>query len=32
VADCYVVGLGAPAEDPVRLLKLSGLSQKILNN
>jgi transposase len=25
VADCYVEGLGAPAEDPVRLLKLSLL-------
>jgi transposase len=25
VADCYVVGLGAPAEDPVRLLNLSLL-------
>jgi transposase len=25
VADCYVAGLGAPAEDPVRLLKLSLL-------
>jgi len=25
VADCYAVGMGAPAEDPVRLLKLSLL-------
>jgi transposase len=25
VADCYTVGMGAPAEDPVRLLKLSLL-------
>jgi len=25
VADCYVEGLGAPAEDPVRMLKLSLL-------
>src|SRR5215510_12295186 len=25
VADCYVAGVGAPAEDPVRLLKLSLL-------
>ncbi len=25
VADCYAEGLGAPAEDPVRLLKLSLL-------
>jgi transposase len=25
IADCYVEGLGAPAEDPVRLLKLSLL-------
>jgi transposase len=25
VADCYAVGRGAPAEDPVRLLKLSLL-------
>src|SRR3989475_3934729 len=25
VADCYAVGLGAPAEDPVRLLNLSLL-------
>jgi transposase len=25
VADCYAVGLGAPAEDPVRMLKLSLL-------
>src|SRR5215475_7741312 len=25
VADCYVAGMGAPAEDPVRLLKLSLL-------
>ena len=25
VADCYAVGIGAPAEDPVRLLKLSLL-------
>jgi len=25
VADCYAIGMGAPAEDPVRLLKLSLL-------
>jgi hypothetical protein len=25
VADCYAAGMGAPAEDPVRLLKLSLL-------
>jgi transposase len=25
VAECYAVGMGAPAEDPVRLLKLSLL-------
>jgi len=25
VADCYAVGMGAPAEDPVRMLKLSLL-------
>src|SRR5262252_9468480 len=25
VADCYAVGIGAPAQDPVRLLKLSLL-------
>jgi transposase len=25
VADCYVAGMGAPAEDPVRMLKLSLL-------
>src|SRR2546428_13681014 len=25
VADCYAAGVGAPAEDPVRLLKLSLL-------
>ena len=27
VADCYTAGMGAPAEDPVRLLKLSLLFQ-----
>jgi len=25
VADCYAAGMGAPAEEPVRLLKLSLL-------